>query len=254
MRSKPRNPESEPQALCGLLSCGSCGMMITAEHKWKHQKNGNTHEYVYYRCTRKNKKIKCSEPAVREEELNRQLSGLIKNYALPDDWAAGLSQMADKDEREAVQSSASLVQEARGGVDAITQKLQRLLTAYLDQDIERENYRFEKAELLSRKKSLEEKIGNLERGSIAWVEPLRNWLKDAQSLNEITETTPLPLKKSFAQKIFGLTLTLYASEARGVAETQWAAITAAHSQVGKTPLSCLLVGRVGFEPTSSFEH
>ena len=239
MRSKPRNPESEPQALCGLLSCGSCGMMITAEHKWKHQKNGNTHEYVYYRCTRKNKKIKCSEPAVREEELNRQLSGLIKNYALPDDWAAGLSQMADKDEREAVQSSASLVQEARGGVDAITQKLQRLLTAYLDQDIERENYRFEKAELLSRKKSLEEKIGNLERGSIAWVEPLRNWLKDAQSLNEITETTPLPLKKSFAQKIFGLNLTLHDREAVGVAENQWAAIEAAHQKNSKTDV-CLI--------------
>lgn len=28
--------------------------------------------------------------------------------------------------------------------------------------------------------------------------------KDAQMLNEMTETTPLPLKKSFALKIFGL--------------------------------------------------
>jgi hypothetical protein len=178
---------------------------------------------------------------VREEELNRQLSGLIKNYALLDDWAAELGKMADKDEREAVQSSALLVQEAKDEIDAISQKLQRLLTAYLDQDIERENYRSEKANLLSRKKSLEEKIGNLERGSIAWVEPLRNWIKDGQTLNEITETTPLPLKKSFAQKIFGLNLTLYASEARGVAKTQWAAIAAAHLEIGKTPLSCLLV-------------
>ena len=241
MRSKPVDPASVPQALCGLIRCGTCGMMITAEHKWKHQKNGNTHEYVYYRCTRKNKKIKCSEPAVREEFLNQQLSTLIKNYALPSDWAAELGKMADKDKQEAVHSTASLVEEARDEIQTISQKLQRLLTAYLDQDIERENYRSEKADLLSRKKSLEEKIGNLERGSIAWVEPLRNWIKDGQTLNEITETTPLPLKKSFAQKIFGLNLTLHASEARGVAETQWAAIAAAHLEIGKTPLSCLLV-------------
>ena len=109
-----------------------------------------------------------------------------------------------------------MIQEARGEIQGISQKLQRLLDAYLDQDIEQEIYRSEKANLLSRKKSLEEKIGNLEQGAIAWVEPLRNWIKDAQMLNEMTETTPLPLKKSFALKIFGLNLTLSAREARGV--------------------------------------
>src|SRR3989338_11591812 len=112
--------------------------------------------------------------------------------------------MADKDEREYLLTSATASQAMRDEIEAISQKLQRLLSAYLDQDIEREIYRSEKANLLSRKKSLEEKIGNLEQGAIAWGEPLRNWIKDGQMLNEITETTPLPLKKSFVKKVFGL--------------------------------------------------
>src|SRR3989344_4779130 len=204
-RSHPhQSPTNNPQALCGAIRCGSCGMMITAEHKVKRQQNGNVHEYTYYRCSRKHKTIKCSEQPIREEALNRQLSGLLKNYALPDEWAAELLKMSEKDEKEAAQSTTALVQEARNEIQTISQKLQRLLTAYLDQDIEREAYLSEKANLLSRKKSLEEKIGNLEQGAIAWVEPLRNWIKDGQMLSEITETTPLPLKKSFVKKVFGL--------------------------------------------------
>ena len=136
--------------------------------------------------------------------------------------------MSERDEKEATQSTAALVQEAKDEIQGISQKLQRLLDAYLDQDIEREAYRSEKANLLSRKKSLEEKIGNLEQGAIAWVEPLRDWLKDAQMLNEIHEDAPLSLKKSFAKKIFGLNLTLHAREACGVAEIQWASVAEAH--------------------------
>lgn len=56
-RGYTRKPTNEPQALCGLLACGLCNMAITAEKKTKHQKNGNVHEYVYYRCTRKSKAI-----------------------------------------------------------------------------------------------------------------------------------------------------------------------------------------------------
>lgn len=90
-----------------------------------------------------------------------------------------LSKMADKNERESLQASATANQATRSEIEVISQKLQRLLSVYLDQDIERDAYRLEKAELLSRKKSLEEKIGEVNRGMIAWLEQFRNWLKDA---------------------------------------------------------------------------
>ncbi|KKU07021.1 MAG: hypothetical protein UX10_C0017G0020, partial [Candidatus Magasanikbacteria bacterium GW2011_GWA2_45_39] len=84
-RGRPHHKQkNEPQAFCGLLSCASCGMMITGEYKVKKQKNGNIHEYVYYHCTKKSK-LKCPEPCIRQEELDRQLSSLIQKFSLRPD-------------------------------------------------------------------------------------------------------------------------------------------------------------------------
>ncbi|MBI3627672.1 MAG: recombinase zinc beta ribbon domain-containing protein [Candidatus Sungbacteria bacterium] len=248
LRGKPERKANNPQALCGLLRCATCGMMVTAEQKTKYQQNGNVHHYTYYRCSKKSKAMKCSEPCIREEELDRQLSALIKNYALPSEWAAELSKMADKDEQEASQSTAATIQETRTEIQAISQKLQRLLTAYLDQDIEREIYRSEKANLLSRKKSLEEKIAQVAKGVSVWIEPLREWIKDAQNIDEIVSSPLLSHKKVTALKIFGLNLTLHAREARGVPQKQWASIAEAHCLENKIPLNLLMVGVQGIEP------
>jgi len=51
-KGRPR-PQKHRFAFTGLMRCGNCGAMITAEEKIKHQKNGNTHHYVYYRCTKR---------------------------------------------------------------------------------------------------------------------------------------------------------------------------------------------------------
>src|SRR3989338_1091060 len=75
--------KTDPAPYCGLLRCGFCGMGITAELKEKHLKNGSVHEYTYYRCTRKNKAVKCKEAPMRSEPLDSQLSGLLSEYAMP---------------------------------------------------------------------------------------------------------------------------------------------------------------------------
>jgi len=73
-------------------------MMITAEHKIKRQKNGNIHEYVYYRCSRKNKSIKCQEPWIKEKDLDKQISSLLQKFSLRSDWAKDLRKMLEKAE------------------------------------------------------------------------------------------------------------------------------------------------------------
>ncbi len=155
-RGKPQKGKTTPQIFCGLLSCGSCGLSVTAEHKFKHQKNGNTHEYVYYRCTKKRKDIKCLEPAVTQKDLAEQLSSLLAEYAMPTAWASKLEEMLLKDEQQANQASGLFVANAQTKIVSLQSKLQRLLDGYLDQDIEQSVYREKKATLMSEKKSIEE--------------------------------------------------------------------------------------------------
>ena len=110
-------------------------MMITGEYKVKKQKNGNVHNYTYYRCTKKRKDMKCPEPCIRQEELDKQLSSLLQKFSLRPDWAAGLRTMLEKDKKEAAQFSTAFVQESREKIKTISLKLQRLLDGYLEQDI-----------------------------------------------------------------------------------------------------------------------
>lgn len=72
-----RHPGTNEFEFTKLFYCGACGSGITAEEKFKHQKNGNTHRYVYYHCTRGADRY-CKQGALREEELLRQLLHVIE--------------------------------------------------------------------------------------------------------------------------------------------------------------------------------
>src|SRR3990167_3203931 len=185
-RGRPHHKTKyEPQDFCGLMKCGTCGMSITGEYRVKKQKNGNVHNYIYYHCIKKNKAIKCPEPCIRQEELDRQLSSLIQKFSLRADWAEKLLQMAEADKEKSAQSVSAFVLESQNQIRAIQTKLQRLLDGYLDQVIEQEIYRAEKSKLLFKKKSLEEKISSLLQKQNDWLEPMQEWIKDAQNLNGI---------------------------------------------------------------------
>jgi site-specific DNA recombinase len=258
-RGKPdRKPVNDPQPFCGLISCASCGMMITGEYKVKKQKNGNTHEYFYYHCTKKNKLVKCEEPCIRQEILDRQLSSLIQKVSLPKDWAEELNRLALQDHENSAQSLTACVKEKQDKISSISQKLERLLNGYLEQDIEREVYREQKSKLLLSKKSLEEEIYNLSHKQNDWLEPFQNWLKVAQGLDKIASDSDLFAKKVCAKEIFGSNLTLANREARlrapsesdSPSQNHWSALCAVRLNPLKKPLSSVLVLSVGIEPTS----
>ncbi|PIT92416.1 MAG: hypothetical protein COU08_02835, partial [Candidatus Harrisonbacteria bacterium CG10_big_fil_rev_8_21_14_0_10_42_17] len=218
LRGKPdRKPKNNPQAFCGLISCASCGMMITGEYKVKRQKNGNVHNYTYYHCTKKNKLVKCPEPCIRQEELDRQLSSLIKSVSLPKDWAEELNRLASQDHKKSAQSLTARVKEKQGKISALSKKLERLLDGYLDQVIEQEIYCAEKQKLLLQKKSLEEEIYALSRKQNNWLEPMREWIKDAQNLSGIARDNDLFAKKVVAKEIFGSNLLLQNKKVRASA-------------------------------------
>ena len=256
-RGRPHHKtKNEPQPFCGLLHCAACNMMITGECKVKRQKHGNVNYYTYYHCSRKSKAIVCKEPCIRQEELDAQVSSLLHKFSLSEDWAAELTKMLEKDEKQAAQSSAAFVQEAQGKIEEITTKLQRLLDSYLEQDVEREVYLKKKAELMSGKKSLEEKSITLEQKQTGWVEPMRKWIKQAENLPKIARDSNLFGKKVAAKEIFGSNLLLAGKEARLGApkigdnwgQNQWAALQAAHQMASEKPKSFVLVAPTGIEP------
>jgi DNA invertase Pin-like site-specific DNA recombinase len=75
VRSEIRTKNKE-FAFARLITCGLCGSGMCASEKFKEQKNGNTHRYIYYGCTRA-KDIKCQAGYIKEEEIISQLLGIV---------------------------------------------------------------------------------------------------------------------------------------------------------------------------------
>ncbi len=92
----------------GIMSCGRCGAGITAEQKWKHHKNGNSHHYIYYHCTRK-KDAKCPWTFLAEKDLEEQIDGILKSFQISEafkDWAIRFVKLPRENQENQVEESA----------------------------------------------------------------------------------------------------------------------------------------------------
>ena len=76
VKSQVVRSESKEFAFTKLMSCGLCGSGITADEKFKKQKNGNIHRHVYYGCTKvKDRECKCGY--INEVDLIEQFVQLM---------------------------------------------------------------------------------------------------------------------------------------------------------------------------------
>ncbi len=251
LHARGRTPkvQTNPRPYCGLLRC-PCGMGITGEIRIKRQKNGNTHRYVYYHCTKKSKTTACAEPCIRQEELDRQLSALLVQSAMPKAWADVLLAKLDGEEKEVVQTAEASITALREDMRDISRRIERLTDLYVAQDIERDDYLERRRALVLERKSLDEQIARLSQDATVWVEPMRKWIEEASMLEEIAKGIDLPSKKSSLQKIFGSNLTLSAREARGTLANQWLSLSRIKEGHSKTDLSLKLEPMAGIEPAT----
>ena len=68
-------------AFTRLIKCGLCGSSVSAQEKFKNQKNGNVHRYVYYACSRGKDRF-CERSFVREESVIEQIIEIIDKLDL----------------------------------------------------------------------------------------------------------------------------------------------------------------------------
>jgi DNA invertase Pin-like site-specific DNA recombinase len=221
-RGHPQPEKFKAEPLCGLIRCGECGMHITAERKQKRQQNGNVHDYVYYRCTKKFGN--CDQRYIRDTALVPQINELLAMFVLPAHWAADFERMMEADKHEADKTASASIHVLRGKAHEITRTLDRLMDLYIAQDIERGAYLDKRRALVSEKATLDEQIATLERDAQSWLEPLQNWITEAQNLNQVSKDPSLPAKKSALRKIFGSDLLLRNQELSGTAHPLYAGL------------------------------
>lgn len=100
------HPKTKSFAFTGIIFCGECGCVITAEDKFKViQSNGETKKYTYYHCTHRKADAFCTQGSITEQELERQVVEFLGRYTIrPEfrDWVLNAlmeSQAVEKETR-----------------------------------------------------------------------------------------------------------------------------------------------------------
>ncbi|MDQ0466246.1 DNA invertase Pin-like site-specific DNA recombinase [Caulobacter ginsengisoli] len=82
-REKPKHHRF---AYTGMIRCGRCGLMVTAEHKT----NRHGSRYLYYHCTKRMTGPRCPERSVEVADLEAQLTEFLATHAIEPTVAAWL--------------------------------------------------------------------------------------------------------------------------------------------------------------------
>ncbi len=178
-KGRPR-PKTHKFAFTGLMKCGSCGAMITCEEKWKRQKNGNIHHYIYYHCTKK-KNPDCAEKSIELKKLTKQINELIERLTISEkfkNWAIKYLHAVRKQEAKANEKT---VASKHKRYESIVKQLDNLLLKYTSPE-NSDNQLITEEELTGLKTRLIKEKNNLETELNATGEEIEEWV-------ELTERT-----------------------------------------------------------------
>lgn len=179
--SKPK-PETHTFAYTGMIRCGECGCMVTAENKIKKNKNGNVHHYTYYHCTKR--KGPCSQKCIEVNELEKQIKKTLAEVRPPEEfhgWA--MRWLRNENEREAGDRNAILSNQQKN-YESCVRKLDALIDMRASGEISEEEFKKKKSEIGQEKIKLHELLNDTDNRVDSWLQTADNVLTFAGDANE----------------------------------------------------------------------
>jgi DNA invertase Pin-like site-specific DNA recombinase len=189
-KSKPKTKELKSYAYRGLLHCGECGCFITTETQKGHN---------YLRCTKR--KGPCNQKYVREEIITEQIREELRKVSLSDAVADWLVAETQKEQTENQQIIGVQVQKVTDEVAAVDMKLDKLMTAYLENALTLSEYQNAKNKLVTEKHILNDKLTSLARVSTSRFEPVVNFFQDCKQSGIVAKSDDPTKIREFFQKV-----------------------------------------------------
>jgi hypothetical protein len=176
---------------------GSCRYCITAE---RHVKSGL--RFHYYRCTHKNKTVRCEDRSfIHEEKFAEEVKRNTALVSIPDEWKERFLARIETWEADASQAKQKQSDRLRSELASLKTKLDRINTAFADGAFDVGEFKELKNPLVPMKVELEQHLVALEKNTTNRLEPLKNWIFEANQAQELVSAGMLPEMKSFLKKV-----------------------------------------------------
>lgn len=148
-RTNHMQPQKHEFAFTGMIRCGACGCLITAERKVKHYRTtGRTVEYVYYHCTGRRG---CQQTSVREEYIADRVFSLLHAWKLDQDAVAIAERAIERTEGTGLVVDETIAQQRRATLQQGDKRLNALF-------VMRENDEITAEEFVQRKRVYQQEI------------------------------------------------------------------------------------------------
>ena len=186
-KSKPKTSELLPYAYRGFFHCGECGCFITTEQQKGHN---------YLRCTKR--KGPCEQKYVREEIITSQIQTELKKYSLAEEVANWLIAEVEKEKTKNEKTINLQIQKVTDGITIVDVKLDKLMTAYLENALTLPEYQETKNKLMLEKHALKDKLNAFERSATIRFEPVVKFFNDCKQATILAKSSdPLKLREFF---------------------------------------------------------
>lgn len=153
-------------ALNGIIKCGECQYCVTAETHTKKYKSGKLQTFAYYRCSKKSKTIKCSQPYISDKSLEEQILENLSKLELERkfaEWAfEALEEVKSKDQN-ITEDKQKAIQAALDGVNKRINNLVELKISPNNTDgslLSDEEFANRKRSLLAEKEKISKQLNN----------------------------------------------------------------------------------------------
>ncbi len=165
-----KRPKSHDFTFTGMIRCGECGAMITAEHKHKVQKNGTKHEYIYYHCTKRKKDTNCTQPSIRDTDMEGLIADDLLRLKISEKMLRLALEYIREENKEEIQQREAIYKNLESSYRASQKHIDNLIDMRVRELIGDDEYIDRKNKLLVEKKQIKAKLDLLENRSNEWLE------------------------------------------------------------------------------------
>ncbi len=161
----------------GVIKCGECGGMITAEEKYKYIKSLKvTKQLIYNRCSKRKKGVECHQKPIKFEELSKQVTDYLDSITIPKEFLGWALEVL-KDNNQLEESNRTLMlANHRNNQDACLRRIDNLINMYvcpsnaMRELLTEDEYKAQKSHLMAEKAEIEAEIRKLEQNVDQWLE------------------------------------------------------------------------------------
>lgn len=155
-------------AFTGLIRCGECGLLVTAEE----QINRYGYRYIYYHCTKRKQDFKCGQRSVTLENLEEQIAQFLEALPLPNklhNWA--MRQLAEG-QRQGIELKEERRQSLRKAIEDTKRAMSNLTSLRLRDLISDDEFLAERRKMELEQLRLTESLSSVDNQDVGF-EPLQ---------------------------------------------------------------------------------